>query len=70
MNDAKVITFPKPKTQVEKCLRWIKACGRPHEQLNVTKIDVNKVVCFSVYKIHIHFKWRDNWHCFRLKIPI
>ncbi|KAH3873874.1 hypothetical protein DPMN_037114 [Dreissena polymorpha] len=24
----------------------------------------------DVYKGHIHFKWRDTWHYFRLKIPI
>ncbi|XP_060604959.1 uncharacterized protein LOC132757648 [Ruditapes philippinarum] len=39
------ITFPNPKTQFEKCLRWIKACARPHEQLNVNRINKNKVVC-------------------------
>ncbi|XP_048044353.1 uncharacterized protein LOC125267090 isoform X2 [Megalobrama amblycephala] len=24
--------FPKPKTQRERCLQWIKQCGRPHSQ--------------------------------------
>lgn len=37
--------FPKPKTNLEKCLRWIKACNRPHEQLNVDKITKNTHVC-------------------------
>ena len=48
LSGAKFITFPNPKTKLEKCLRWIKACGRPHEQLNVDKINVNKVVCSTV----------------------
>ncbi|KAG1654669.1 Maleylacetoacetate isomerase [Nymphon striatum] len=30
------IPFPKPKRNLETCKRWIKACGRPHEQLNTT----------------------------------
>jgi hypothetical protein len=33
--------FPKPKTQLQKCLRWIKACGRPHHQLNVDIVNGN-----------------------------
>ncbi|KAH3836083.1 hypothetical protein DPMN_109452 [Dreissena polymorpha] len=40
-------TFPNPKTNMEKCMRmrWIKACGRPHYQHNVDKINKNKVIC-------------------------
>ncbi|CAL8326239.1 unnamed protein product, partial [Arctogadus glacialis] len=34
-----------PKTQQERCLRWIKQCGRPHSQLNVTKINKHAYVC-------------------------
>ncbi|KAK0147267.1 hypothetical protein N1851_013319 [Merluccius polli] len=30
--------FPKPTKDVGKCLRWIKLCGRPHQQLNVNKL--------------------------------
>ncbi|XP_062585057.1 uncharacterized protein LOC134255348 [Saccostrea cucullata] len=43
----RLIPFPQPKQDQEKCLRWIKACGRPHHQLNVNNIDGNrnKVVC-------------------------
>lgn len=37
--------FPKPKTNLDKCMRWIKACGRPHEQLNVDRINKHKAVC-------------------------
>ncbi|CAL8293123.1 unnamed protein product [Arctogadus glacialis] len=40
--------FPKPKTQQERCLRWIKQCGRPHSQLNVTKINKHAYVCSKV----------------------
>ncbi|KAJ8300349.1 hypothetical protein KUTeg_021868 [Tegillarca granosa] len=39
------IHFPTPKTDLAKCLRWIKACSRPHEQLNVSRINQHKVVC-------------------------
>jgi len=39
------IPFPKPITN-KACLRWIKACGRPREQLNVNKII--KDVCNSI----------------------
>ncbi|KAK3107302.1 hypothetical protein FSP39_011470 [Pinctada imbricata] len=42
--DGRFILFPKPKTEPEKCLRWIKACGRPHEQLNINKINKHKAV--------------------------
>ncbi|WAR04073.1 hypothetical protein MAR_010631, partial [Mya arenaria] len=37
----KFIPFPKPRTKLENCLRWIKACGRPHEQLNTNTINGN-----------------------------
>ncbi|KAJ8300724.1 hypothetical protein KUTeg_022243 [Tegillarca granosa] len=43
--DVRFIPFPKPKTNWEKCARWVKACGRPHSQLNVTNIDRHKFVC-------------------------
>ncbi|XP_061672334.1 uncharacterized protein LOC133498967 [Syngnathoides biaculeatus] len=39
------VPFPKPKRQYEKCLRWIKLCGRPHDQLNPSKINRNRYVC-------------------------
>ena len=44
------IPFPKPKRNFEKCKRWIKACGRPHDQLNETLIDGNyhMFVCTKV----------------------
>ncbi|XP_060082308.1 uncharacterized protein LOC132561625 [Ylistrum balloti] len=37
--------FPKPKTNLEKCMRWIKLCNRPHSQLNVDWINKNTFVC-------------------------
>ncbi|XP_077089694.1 uncharacterized protein LOC143741163 isoform X1 [Siphateles boraxobius] len=37
--------FPKPKTQRERCLQWIRQCGRPHCQLNVSKITKHNYVC-------------------------
>ncbi|KAG5283563.1 hypothetical protein AALO_G00043430 [Alosa alosa] len=32
------VPFPKPPKEMGKCLRWIKLCGRPHQQLNVNKL--------------------------------
>ncbi|XP_061684081.1 zinc finger protein 665-like isoform X2 [Syngnathoides biaculeatus] len=40
-----LVRFPTPKRNLEKCMRWIKACGRPHEQLNVSKINKHKAIC-------------------------
>ncbi|XP_078618709.1 uncharacterized protein LOC144886133 [Branchiostoma floridae x Branchiostoma japonicum] len=37
--------FPKPKTKFVECLRWIKACGRPNSQLNVSKVTKHSYVC-------------------------
>lgn len=47
----KFIPFPKPKTRLDMCMRWIKACGRPHSQLNVGKITSQHYVCNQVKKI-------------------
>lgn len=58
------ITFPNPKTKLEKCLRWIKACGRPHDQLNVDKIDKNKVICSKVSE-RINPQHNLNSTCFQ-----
>ena len=44
----KFIPFPKPRTDKEKCMRWIKACGRPHYQLNVERIKKWHYVCNQV----------------------
>ncbi|XP_046570809.1 uncharacterized protein LOC124279051, partial [Haliotis rubra] len=39
------VRFPTVKRNEEKCKRWIKACGRPHEQLNLSRINQHKAVC-------------------------
>ncbi|XP_069110323.1 uncharacterized protein [Argopecten irradians] len=39
------IPFPKPKSNLDRCLRWIKACNRPHDQLNVNKVTKNTFIC-------------------------
>ena len=39
------IPFPKPKTQPEKCQRWISCCGRPHNSLNVGKVNTHTFIC-------------------------
>ncbi|MED6290030.1 hypothetical protein CHARACLAT_008913, partial [Characodon lateralis] len=33
------------RKQLERCLQWIKQCGRPHSQLNVSKINKHAYVC-------------------------
>ena len=42
------LPFPKPKTRLEDCKAWIKACGRPHDQLNPSVITKNYYVCSKV----------------------
>ena len=39
------LPFPKPKTRMEDGKAWIKACGRPHDQLNPSMITKNYYVC-------------------------
>uniref|UniRef100_A0A8C6TVD4 THAP-type domain-containing protein n=1 Tax=Neogobius melanostomus TaxID=47308 RepID=A0A8C6TVD4_9GOBI len=41
----KFYPFPKPKTKLQDCLQWIKQCGRPYYQLNVSKINKHTYVC-------------------------
>ncbi|OWF41636.1 hypothetical protein KP79_PYT25042 [Mizuhopecten yessoensis] len=45
LDGGRFILFPKPKTNLDKCKRWIKACGRPHKQLNIEQINKHKAVC-------------------------
>ena len=33
------LPFPKPATQMEKCLRWISLCGRAKKTFNISKIN-------------------------------
>lgn len=49
LNGVGLILFPKPKTNCEKCLRWINACGRPHRQLNADRINKHKGVCSKAF---------------------
>ncbi|KAK7492837.1 hypothetical protein BaRGS_00015975 [Batillaria attramentaria] len=35
----KLLNFPNPKTRRAEALAWIKACGRPHADLNVTILE-------------------------------
>ena len=39
------IPFPKPKTKLEQCLKWISLCGRPHKDFNVNKIHDYTYIC-------------------------
>ena len=55
----KFIPFPKWKKTMpsnrEKCLRWIKACNRPHEQLNLSLVEksYSYFICTKVVKIAV-----------------
>ncbi|XP_057187997.1 uncharacterized protein LOC130553195 isoform X2 [Triplophysa rosa] len=33
--------FPKPATNLEKCMKWIRLCGRPHHQLSLDKLKIH-----------------------------
>ena len=48
MQRIKFYPFPKPKSDMSRCLKWIKFCGRPHDQLSVSKIKRHHVVCSKV----------------------
>lgn len=39
------IPFPKPKANYEKCLLWIRLCGRPHWQFNPSTITKHTYIC-------------------------
>ncbi|KAJ8387991.1 hypothetical protein AAFF_G00147820 [Aldrovandia affinis] len=43
--DIRFFPFIKPKSNPEKCRLWIKLCGRPHTQLNTSKINRHSFVC-------------------------
>ena len=45
MEGVSFIPFPKPATQMEKCLRWISLCGRPKDKFNVSKINKDTYIC-------------------------
>ncbi|XP_064601271.1 uncharacterized protein LOC135467427 [Liolophura sinensis] len=45
LGGAKFIPFPKPKSDLQKCLRWIALCRRPHSHLYVEKITKHTYIC-------------------------
>ena len=47
------IPFPKPKTNKAKCLRWFKACGRPHCKFGLSSIDGPTFVCSKVRFLYL-----------------
>ena len=49
MNGVTFFPFPKPSKDPDRCKAWIKACGRPHEQLNEKKIGRHYFVCSKVW---------------------
>ncbi|KAJ8316660.1 hypothetical protein KUTeg_005789 [Tegillarca granosa] len=58
------IPFAKPRTDLDKCLRWISLCRRPHSQLNKEKITkhiyLHKTALFTCNTLesagqHMHF---------------
>lgn len=48
LNGAKFIPFPKPKTNLEKYMRWIALCHRHQDQLNINKITKDTYICTKV----------------------
>uniref|UniRef100_A0A0L8GD04 THAP-type domain-containing protein n=1 Tax=Octopus bimaculoides TaxID=37653 RepID=A0A0L8GD04_OCTBM len=42
------VSFPKPKSSLERCIRWLDACCRPYYQLNINKIKSHHFVCSKV----------------------
>ena len=50
------LPFPKPKQDLEKCLRWIICCGRPYYQFNVGRITRATYICTKVNDHHDIFK--------------
>jgi len=46
----RLMRFPTPKRDIDKCVRWVKACGLPHEQLNVSKLINIIASMFSLFK--------------------
>ena len=51
MQGVKFFPFPKPWIDAESCRKWLRACGRPYEQLNEKKIAGHHYVCSKVCKI-------------------
>lgn len=48
LNRAKFIPFPKPNTNIQKCMRWIALCHRPQDQLYVNKITKDTYLCTKI----------------------
>ena len=51
--DVVLLSLPKALSKLEVCTEWIKACGRPHEQLNPDKITKHHYVCSKVMESFI-----------------
>lgn len=50
--------FPKPPRNLEKCMKWIRLCGLPHQQLSVDKLRNHSTgkhiyVCSKVTQLYI-----------------
>ncbi|XP_048051502.1 uncharacterized protein LOC125271507 [Megalobrama amblycephala] len=46
--------FPKPATNLEKCMKWIRLCGWPHQQLSLDKLR-NHSTAKHIYVCSKHF---------------
>lgn len=44
-NVVNFLPFPKPHLNQDKCLLWIKLCGKPQHQLNVDKLNTDVYIC-------------------------
>ena len=52
MQGVKFFPFPKPWIDAESCRKWLRACGRPYEQLNERKIAGHHYFGSKVCKIY------------------
>ncbi len=49
MQGIKFYPVSKPWIDLQRCQKWIKMCGRTHEQLNVSKFRGRDYVCSKVF---------------------
>ena len=59
IHGVRFIPFPKPKTNEAKCLRWIKACGRPHWQFGQSSINRHTFVCSKVSFLYLFIREKN-----------
>ena len=58
MQEVFFINFTKPKSQREKCNKWIRRSGRPKEQFNVDRVQKNDVSILLVEKDQLTLRFQ------------